>query len=63
VAEVRAQIAEHGYVERSEGVGYPGIIVPPDFGPHGPSEQDFDLELEKILRKIQRLKNPGGEED
>ena len=62
VAQVRAEIAEHGflvdkgnYQEQKPDVER---LRPPDFGPEGPSDDDIQRELHEILKKIERLRKP-----
>lgn len=62
-AEVRAEIAEHGFIPSGQKPGEPGEIRPPDYGPHGPTDEDIDREIRDILKKIERLRNPQGEEE
>lgn len=62
-AEVRAEIAEHGFVAAGHEPDEPGGIRPPDYGPHGPTDADIDREIRDILKKIERLRNPQGEEE
>ncbi|ETX02386.1 hypothetical protein [Candidatus Entotheonella palauensis] len=66
IAQVRAEIAEHGFLTskgRHSGGSDSGNpeadeLRPPDFGPDGPSDDDIQREIDDLMRKLQRLRNP-----
>jgi hypothetical protein len=62
IAQVRAEIAEHGFMvdkgNYQEQEPYVERLRPPDFGPEGPSDDDIQRELDDILKKIERLRTP-----
>lgn len=64
IAQVRATIAENGFVRRKGRSDEPRPDVeewrPPDFGPEGPSDAEIDEEISKLMQKLARLRNPGG---
>jgi len=65
IAKARAVIAEHGFALFDVG-GDGGSelkpevqrLKPPDFGPHGPSDEDIKKEIEEILKKFNMLRDP-----
>jgi len=63
IAQVRAEIAEHGFLVDKKGYQDGERLRPPDFGPQGPSDEDIQYEIEEILRKIERLRTPKQEDD
>lgn len=65
IAKVRSVIAEHGFavVDGSDDGGSelkPEVhrLKPPDFGSHGPSDEDIKKEIDKLLKKINNLRDP-----
>ena len=67
VAQVRTEIAEHGFLidKKNYDEGIPEVerLQPPDFGPEGPSDDDIQREIKEIMRKIDRLRKPEQEEE
>ncbi len=67
IAQVRAEIAEHGFLvdKKAYQEGQPELerLRPPDFGPQGPTDEDIQYEIEELLRKIERLRNPRQNDD
>ena len=67
IAQVRAEIAEHGFLvdKRRYQEERPDVerLCPPDFGPKGPSDDDIQREIDEIMRKIERLRKPKQDED
>jgi len=62
IAQVRAVIAEHRYLVKEEQSDVERLC-PPDFGPEGPSDDDIQRDIDKIMRKIERLRKPKQDED
>ncbi len=63
IANVRAVIAEHGFVmvDDSNGSGSKSEarrLTPPDFKPEGPSDEDIQKEIDKLCEKFHKLCDP-----
>jgi hypothetical protein len=67
IAQVRAAVAEHGFLvdkgSYQEQEPNEERLRPPDFGPEGPSDDDIQRELDKILKKIERPRKPKNNEE